>query len=55
MSHSGILLVRKMRAVMQNKRLILEVSNHNGNKYHKLWFPNVLISPNLKRVMLALL
>lgn len=53
--NSGILLVCKARAVMQNKRLILEVRNHNGNKSHNMWFLNVLISSDLKRVMLALL
>ena len=34
--NSGILLLFKMRAVMQNQRLILEVSNHRGNKSHSL-------------------
>ena len=53
--NSGVLLVCKTRAIMQNRRPILEVSNHNGTKSHKLWFPNVLIFSNLKRVMLALL
>lgn len=52
--NSGILLVFKTRAVMQNQRLKLEVSIHNGNKSHNLWFLNVLISSNLKRVMLVL-
>lgn len=55
MPNSGVLLVFKTRAIMQNRRPILEVSNPNGNKSHKLWFLNVLIFSNLKRVMLALL
>lgn len=34
--NSGILLVCKTRESMQNQRLILEVSNHDGNKSHIL-------------------
>lgn len=54
MPNSRVLLVCKMRAIMQNRRLILEVNNHNGNKSPKLWFPNVLIFSYVKKVMLAL-
>lgn len=34
--NSGILLVCKARDVMQNKRLVLQASHHNGNKSFNL-------------------